>query len=118
MYLFFQIFKISRYIQIIVKRQTSERQPKNEPDNYSNLRSYNEKSMGNVPYIAAELDRDYVTVRKCFTVGDGKRYSKSINRKRRDVQFLNVKLEPDTYYSVFQRTFKNDVRQHYYFKRS
>ena len=116
--MFIHIFKISRYIQIIVKRQTSERQPKNEPDNYSNLRSYNEKSMGNVPYIAAELDRDYVTIRKLFTVGDGKRYSESTNRKRRDVQFLNVKLEPDTYYSVFQRTFKNDVRQHYYFKRS
>ena len=66
--------------------------------------------MSNKPYIAAELDKAYFKNDTIFTVGDGKQYGRSGTRTRRSISFKNVKLEPKTFYSVFQRTFKSTVR--------
>ena len=46
---------------------------------------------------------------KLFTIGDEKIYIESGTRKRRSTNYQNVQLEPETYYSVFQRTFKSTV---------
>ena len=63
----------------------------------------------NAIYIAAELNKTFVNENCLFTVGDGKKYGRSSTRKRRNIQFYNVKLQPGTHYSVLQRTFKTAV---------
>ena len=78
----------------------------------SNLKPYDAVSTGNEPYIAAEFSKMFVDKNLSFTVGDGKLYRKGSKRSRRNSAsgFMNAKLEPGSYYSVFQRTFKSDVR--------
>ncbi len=60
-------------------------------------------------YITAELESNYVKRNSLFTVGDNNIYVRSGKRTRRNIEFQNVELEPETYYSVFQRTFESAV---------
>ena len=93
-----------RYVQIIVSKLLNSTKPIRYPGN--NLHPYNGISP---TYIAAELDKTFVNENSLFTVGDGKKYGRSSTRKRRNIEFENVKLQPGTDYSVLQRTFKTAV---------
>ena len=73
------------------------------------LKPHSGNSDDNKPYITAELGREYVNQNRNFSVGDGQTYTRSGRGTRRNIEFHNVNLEPDTYYSVFQRTFKSAV---------
>ncbi|XP_028402410.1 uncharacterized protein LOC114525351 [Dendronephthya gigantea] len=94
--------KDDKYIQIVVVK--TNRKPTKHPGN--DLQPYDKNTVNSKPYIAAELGKTFVNQNSLFTVGDDKSYSKT-RRTRRDISFKNVKLEPDTGYSVFQRTFKS-----------
>jgi hypothetical protein len=96
-----------RYVQIVVSKLRSKSTPTYHPGN--NLRPYDAKTVDNQPYIAAQLDGTNINQNSVFTVGDGKGYAPSSTRKRRSTNYRNVQLEPETYYSVFQRTFKSAV---------
>lgn len=106
----FQFCGIFRYVQIIVKKLANDEQPAESPDSYllSDLNSHDRNSS---LYVAAELSKNYVEQNPSFTIGDGKLYRKTSKGQEKNVAagFLNAKLEPESYYSVFQRTFKNDV---------
>ena len=95
-----------RYTQIIVSKLQSDTKPTEHPEN--GLLPYGENT-DNQPYIAAQLDGTNINQNSVFIVGDGKKYAPSSTRKRRTTNYQNVQLEPETYYSVFQRTFKNAV---------
>ncbi|XP_028402371.1 uncharacterized protein LOC114525314 [Dendronephthya gigantea] len=94
--------KDDKYIQIVVVK--TNRKPTKHPGN--DLQPYDKNTVNTKPYIAAELEKTFVNKNSLFTVGDGKSYSKAA-RTRRDISFKNARLELDTGYSVFQRTFKN-----------
>ncbi len=102
-----KILHLFRYVQIVVSKRPSGTKPTTHPGN--DLQPYNVNTVDKQPYIAAELDATYVNNNSIFTVGDGERYARSGTRTRRNTEFHNFKLEPQTYYSVFQRTFKNAV---------
>ena len=96
-----------RYVQIIVLKLQNDKKPTEHPGN--DLLPYDENTVDNQPYIAAQLDGTNINQNSIFTVGDGKKYTPSSTRKRRSTNYQNVQLEPETYYSVFQRTFKSAV---------
>ena len=95
-----------RYVQIVVSKQRRCTKPTNQPGN--DLQPYDVNTVDNQPYIAAELDATSVNNNSVFTVGDGERYVRC-GKRTRTIEFQNVKLQPETYYSVFQRTFKSAV---------
>jgi hypothetical protein len=97
----------NRYFQIVVSKLQSNAKPTDHPGN--DRLPYDVKTVDNQPYIAAQLDGTNINQNSVFTVGDGKRYASSSTRKRRITNYQNVQLEPETYYSVFQRTFKSAV---------
>ena len=96
-----------RYVQIVVSKLRSNATPTYHPGN--NLQPYDAKTVDNQPYIAAQLDGTNINQNSVFTVGDDKKYASSNTRKRRSTNYQNVQLEPETYYSVFQRTFQYTV---------
>ncbi len=96
-----------RYVQIVVSKQRRCTKPTNQPGN--DLQPYDVNTVDNQPYIAAELDTSDVNKNSVFTVGDGEKYVRTGRRKRRSIEFQNVKLEPETCYSVLQRAFKSAV---------
>ena len=96
-----------RYAQIVVSKQQTDMKPTSHPEN--DLQPYSGNSDNNKPYITAELGKNYVNTNRKFTVGDDKMYDRSGRRTKRNIEFHNAKLEPETYYSVFQRTFKSAV---------
>ena len=93
-----------RYVQIVVSKLKNSTKPSLYPGN--DLQPYDGT---NPTYIAAELDKTFMNENSLFTVGDGKKYGRSSSRKRRNIEFKNVKLTPGTHYSVLQRTFKTAV---------
>ncbi|CAB4027794.1 Receptor-type tyrosine- phosphatase delta [Paramuricea clavata] len=95
------------YVQIIVSKLRNNTKPTEHPGN--DLIPYNENTVDNQPYIAAQIDGTNINQNSVFTVGDDKEYAPSgtRKRKRRSTNYQNVQLEPETYYSVFQRTFKS-----------
>jgi hypothetical protein len=96
-----------RYVQIIVLKLQNDKKPTEHPGN--DLLPYDENTVDNQPYIAAQLDGTNINQNSVFTVGDDKKYAPSGTRKRRSTNYQNVQLEPETYYSVFQRTFQSAV---------
>ena len=101
------IVYLFRYVQIIVSKLQNDTKPTEHPGN--DLLPYDENTVDNQPYIAAQLNGTNINQNSVFTVGDGERYASSSTRKRRSTNYQNVRLEPETYYSVFQRTFENAV---------
>ena len=97
----------NRYFQIVVSKLQNNAKPIDHPGN--DLQPYDVNTVDNQPYIAAQLDGTNVNQDSVFIVGDGKGYDSSSTRKRRSTNYQNVQLEPETYYSVFQRTFKSAV---------
>lgn len=100
-------FSMFRYIQIIVSRLATS----NKPDSYpsENLKAYEANaSTKQHTYIAAEFDVETFKS-NLFTIGDGKTYSRSAIGKARSILYENAELYPDTFYSVFQRRFRNNV---------
>jgi hypothetical protein len=91
--------------------------PKKNPDDYkpSDLLTYKEadqRKPDKVPYIATQFSAKEFEKYRIFKVGDGKNYSVGA-RKRRDIsgQYYNGPLEPETYYSMFQRASVSKVGQ-------
>ena len=101
------MFYFFRYVQIVVAKLGDDKIPTDHPGD--DLRPYDSSTVNNKPYIAAEIDETYFEEDRIFTVGDDKQYSRSGTRKRRSISFKNAELEPETFYSVFQRTFKSAV---------
>ena len=100
-------FTYFRYVQIIVSKLQNDEKPTEHPGN--DLQPYDVNTVNNQPYIAAQLDQTNINQNNVFTVGDDKKYASSSTRKRRSPNYHNVQLEPETYYSVFQRTFQSVV---------
>ncbi len=101
-----KIIHLYRYVQLVVSKQRNNTKPTSHQGN--DLQPYDVNTVDNQPYIAAELDATSVNNNSVFTVGDGERYVRC-GKRTRTIEFQNVKLEPGTYYSVFQRTFKSAV---------
>ena len=95
----------SRYFQIVLSKQQNVEKPTNHPG--TDLQPHGKTSEDNKPYITVELRRNYLNKNRLFTVGDDMTYVGS--KDGGNIDFQNVKLEPDTFYSVFQRTFKTEV---------
>ena len=107
------MFCLFRYAQIVVSKLGNDKTPTDHPGD--DLRPYDSSTVNNKPYIAAEVDNTYFEEDTTFTVGDSKQYSRSGTRKRRSINFNNVELKPETFYSVFQRTFKSAVSSKRFF---
>ena len=104
-----KIIHLYRYVQLVVSKQRNDTKPTKHPEN--DLQPYNINTIDNQPYIAAEFDTSSVNNNSSFTVGNGERYVRCGKKTKRTIalEFQNVKLQPETYYSVFQRTFKSAV---------
>jgi hypothetical protein len=102
-----KVTHLFRYAQIVVSKLQSQTKPTSHPG--KDLQPYDENSEDNQPYITAELKKNYVNKNRLFTVGDNMVYIRSDSREKRNIKYHNVKLQPDTYYSVFQRTFESEV---------
>ena len=94
-------------MQIIVLKLQIDSKPTNHPG--KDVQLHDENTVDSRPYITAEFSRRYAMKNNKFIVGDDQIYSRSGARKRRNIRIKNVKLQPETYYSVFQRTFKSAV---------
>lgn len=100
-----------RCVQIVVSKLPTTAKPTKHPEI---LEQYDKNTIDCVPYIAAEIGKPYVNqIRGLFTVGDNQLYSEFNSSRREKRIFRNANLERDTYYSVFQRTFKSAVREKY-----
>ncbi|XP_015777605.1 PREDICTED: receptor-type tyrosine-protein phosphatase delta-like [Acropora digitifera] len=104
------------YFQVIVMPLKKGQEPGNSADSkYENVtRKYQDRVEGE-PYITAEFSKK--DAKATFPVGDGKVYSrigvKVSKRKRRNVnkpviEYLNGKLNDNTQYAAFQRSFAED----------
>jgi hypothetical protein len=90
-----------------VSKQQKDEKPTSHPGN--DLQPFSRNPDDTKPYITAELTRNYVSENRLFTVGDDEIYNGSDRREKRNIKYHNVKLQPDTHYSVFQRTFRGKV---------
>jgi hypothetical protein len=89
----------------VLSKQQKDEKPTSHPG--TDLQPHGETSEDNKLYITVELRRNCLNKNTLFTVGDDMTYVGSKDGAK--IDFQNVKLEPDTFYSVFQRTFKTKV---------
>ena len=97
-------------------RLSNTHKPLDLPFSYSNeeILTRHESIDESRPYVTAELSVSDIDFHQVFVVGDGKNYEKlSRTREIRDgsriTSFNNTPLEPDSFYSAFQRTFQDEV---------
>ena len=106
------------YVQIMVVRLGDNQQPSSPPNSYSSERisTVNESVDFLEPYVTAELSGGDVDLYKDFIIGDGMNYPKLSRRRRREDgsrtrSFYNRPLLANSFYSAFQRTFRDEVSQ-------
>ena len=107
------------YIQIIVMKLGNKFQTPNSSLTFTKDQiSTVNKSLGILePYVTAELSASQVKEYQDFTIGDGRNYKRvsTTSRLRREannfglLSFYNRPLEARSFYSAFQRTFKDEV---------
>ncbi|XP_046858695.1 uncharacterized protein LOC124452153 [Xenia sp. Carnegie-2017] len=96
------------HVQVVVAMLSSFKKPKNHHDAVLEAYKRNNFSNESYVYVAAMFSASRVYEVRTFTVGDGKKYNISTRGVQNIVSYQNVILQPDTFYSVFQRMFKND----------
>ena len=105
-----------QYMRIIVQRIDLQRAAElPQPDFYyeSNITLYaaSKERQFMVPYVAAELGKNYFEAVDRFVIGDGKLTNRSSTRKRRSISeqnitsFFNGPLDPGSSYVVFFRAY-------------
>lgn len=89
------------------------------PDNYkdSNITVYSisQTKQFTLPYVTAELGRNYFETVDTFVIGDGQQTNRSTMRKRRNVSngskttFFNGPLDPGSSYIMFYRAYHTEA---------
>ncbi|XP_028417818.1 uncharacterized protein LOC114542474 [Dendronephthya gigantea] len=93
------------YVQIVLSKLKTIAKPTKHPEI---VEQYDKNTVDCVPYIAAEFGKTHFDqIKGLFTVGDNQLYSEFRSNSKKRKIFRNVHLERDTYYSVFQRTYKS-----------